>query len=160
VKKILCLLVTLGTVFSVQAEPTSDEVLSAVDAQIALVREVANAQRTAIVADNVSFTAAESEAFWPLYREYRGEFQKIGDGTLALIKDFAKNYSSMSDEKATELTDATLKLEQKRVQLQMSYAKKFRKIVQPAKVFRVFQLENRINAVNKLKLAAEIPLMK
>jgi len=160
VKKILCLLVTLGTVFSVQAEPTSDEVLSAVDAQIALVREVANAQRTAIVADNVSFTAAESEAFWPLYREYRGEFQKIGDGTLALIKDFAKNYSSMSDEKATELTDETLKLEQKRVQLQMSYAKKFRKIVQPAKVFRVFQLENRINAVNKLKLAAEIPLMK
>ena len=160
VKKILCLLVTLGTVFSVQAEPTSDEVLSAVDAQIALVREVANAQRTAIVADNVSFTAAESEAFWPLYREYRGEFQKIGDGTLALIKDFAKNYSSMSDEKAAELTDETLKLEQKRVQLQMSYAKKFRKIVQPAKVFRVFQLENRINAVNKLKLAAEIPLMK
>ena len=159
-KKILCLLVTLGTVFSVQAEPTSDEVLSAVDAQIALVREVANAQRTAIVADNVSFTAAESEAFWPLYREYRGEFQKIGDGTLALIKDFAKNYSSMSDEKATELTDETLKLEQKRVQLQMSYAKKFRKVVQPAKVFRVFQLENRINAVNKLKLAAEIPLMK
>ena len=160
VKKILCLLVTLGTVFSVQAEPTSDEVLSAVDAQIALVREVANAQRTAIVADNVSFTAAESEAFWPLYREYRGEFQKIGDGTLALIKDFAKNYSSMSDEKATELTDETLKLEQKRVQLQMSYAKKFRKVVQPSKVFRVFQLENRINAVNKLKLAAEIPLMK
>ena len=159
-KKILCLLVTLGTVFSVQAEPTSDEVLSAVDAQIALVREVANAQRTAIVADNVSFTAAESEAFWPLYREYRGEFQKIGDGTLALIKDFAKNYSSMSDEKATELTDETLKLEQKRVQLQMSYAKKFRKVVQPSKVFRVFQLENRINAVNKLKLAAEIPLMK
>jgi len=102
VKKILCLLVTLSAIISVQAAPETDAMLSAIDAQIALVREVANAERTAIVADNVSFTAAESEAFWPLYREYRGEFQVIGDGSLALIKDFAKNYNSMTDEKATE----------------------------------------------------------
>ena len=159
-KKILCLLVTLSTIISVQAASESDAMLPAIDAQIALVREVANAERTAIVADNVSFTAAESEAFWPLYREYRGEFQVIGDGSLALIKDFAKNYNSMTDEKATELTDEALKLEGKRVKLQKRYAKKFRKVVQASKVFRVFQIENRINAVNKLKLAAEIPLMK
>ena len=159
-KKILCLLVTLSAIISVQAASESDAMLPAIDAQIALVREVANAERTAIVADNVSFTAAESEAFWPLYREYRGEFQVIGDGSLALIKDFAKNYNSMTDEKATELTDEALKLEEKRVKLQKRYAKKFRKVVQPAKVFRVFQIENRINAVSKLKLAAEIPLMK
>ncbi len=159
-KKILCLLVTLSAIFSAQAESAADQKLSAIDAQIALVREVANAERTAIVADNVSFTAAESEAFWPLYREYRGEFQKIGDSGLALLKDFAKNYNSMSDEKATDLTSEALQLEQKRVKLQMSYAKKFRKVVSPAKVFRIFQIENRINAVSKLKLASEIPLMK
>ena len=155
-KKILCLLVTLSAIFSAQAESGADQKLSAIDAQIALVREVANAERTAIVADNVSFTAAESEAFWPLYRE----FQKIGDSGLALLKDFAKNYNSMSDEKATDLTSEALQLEQKRVKLQMSYAKKFRKVVSPAKVFRIFQIENRINAVSKLKLASEIPLMK
>jgi len=160
VKKILCLLVTLSAVFSVQAASESDQALSAIDAQIALVREVANAERTAIVANNVSFTAAESEAFWPLYREYRGEFQIIGDSGLVLLKDFAKNYNSMSDEKATDLTSEALKLEQQRVKLQMSYAKKFRKVVTPAKVFRIFQIENRINAVSKLKLASEIPLMK
>jgi len=160
VKKILCLLVAFTATFSVQAESTADQNLAAVDAQIALVRQVANAQITAIVAENVSFTAEEAEAFWPLYREYRAEFQKIGDGSLMLIKDFAKNYSDMSDEKATELTDEALKLEQQRVKLQMSYAKKFRKVIKPAKVFRVFQVENRVNAVNKLKLASEIPLMK
>jgi len=88
------------------------------------------------------------------------EFQKIGDSGLALLKDFAKNYNSMSDEKATDLTSEALQLEQKRVKLQMSYAKKFRKVVSPAKVFRIFQIENRINAVSKLKLASEIPLMK
>jgi len=160
VKKLLCLLVTLSAVLSVQAESLTDQNLAAVEAQIALVREVAGTQRTAVVANNVSFTAAEAEAFWPLYRQYRAEVQKIGDGGLMLIKDFAKNYNSMSDEKATELTDQVLKFEQKRVKLKMSYAKKFRKVVQPAKVFRVFQVENRINAVNRLKLAAEIPLMK
>ncbi|OUS13854.1 hypothetical protein A9Q89_01550 [Gammaproteobacteria bacterium 53_120_T64] len=159
-KKLLCLLVTLSAVLSVQAAVTEDQKLAAVEAQIALVREVANTERTAVVAQNVSFTAIEAEAFWPLYRQYRAEFQKIGDGGLALIKDFAKNYNSMSDEKATELTDQALQLEQQRVKLKKSYAKKFRKVVQPAKVFRVFQVENRINAVNRLKLAAEIPLMK
>jgi len=160
VKKLLCLLVTLSASLSVQAEPTADQVLSAVDAQVALVRQVANTQRTAIIAENVELTAAEADAFWPLYREYQGEFQKIGDGRFTLIKDFAKNYSSMSDEKAAELTDEAFKLDLEIVKLKKTYAKKFRKVVSPAKVFRIFQIENRINAVNRLKLASEIPLMK
>lgn len=159
-KKILCLLVALSATLSVQAEVTKDQALAAVEAQVALVRQVANTQRTALVAENVSFTAAEAEAFWPLYREYRAEFQKIGDVRFTLIKDFAKNFSSMSNEKAEELTDEVFSLEQKAVKLKKSYAKKFRKVVPATKVFRVFQIENRINAVNRLKLAAEIPLMK
>ena len=159
-KKILCLLVALTATLSVQAEVTKDQALAAVEAQVALVRQVANTQRTALVAENVSFTAAEAEAFWPLYREYRAEFQKIGDVRFTLIKDFAKNFSSMSNEKAEELTDEVFSLEQKAVKLKKSYAKKFRKVVPATKVFRVFQIENRINAVNRLKLAAEIPLMK
>lgn len=165
-KKILCLLAVLTTTSLVQAEtpvqinPTADQQLSAIEAQVALVRQVANTKRTALVAENMEFSAAEAEVFWPLYRAYRAEVNKVGDESFALIKDFAKNYSNMSDEKATEISTQKLKLDEQRLKIKKSFAKKFRKVIAPAKVFRVQQIENRIDAVQTLKLASEIPLMK
>lgn len=165
-KKILCLLAVLGITLSVQAgaavqaNPATDQQLSAIEAQIALVRQVANTKRTALIAENMVFSAAEAEVFWPLYREYRAEMNKVGDDTFALVKDFAKNYNKMTDEKATEISTAKLKLDEKRLKIKKSYGKKFRKVIAPAKVFRIQQIENRIDAVQTLKLASEIPLMK
>ncbi|MBQ0720872.1 MAG: hypothetical protein KBT88_08550 [Gammaproteobacteria bacterium] len=161
-KKRLSLLMALALSFAAQAQTpvVADQQLAAIESQVALVRQVAGTKRAALVAENMNFTSAEAEAFWPLYREYRAEVNKVGDGTFSLIKDFAKNYSAMTDEKAIEITDAKLKLDDKRLKIKKSYVKKFRKAVAPAKVFRVFQIENRINAVYTLKLASEIPLMK
>ena len=42
-----------------------------IDDQIAMVRKAHNTDREALITMNVHFTAAEGEAFWPLYREYR-----------------------------------------------------------------------------------------
>jgi len=166
VKKILCLLTVLTATLSVQAQtpvqvnPAADQQLSAIEAQVALVRQVANTKRTALVAENMEFSATEAEVFWPLYREYRAEVNKVDDEAFALIKDFAKNYSNMSDEKATEISTKKLKLDDERLKIKKSFAKKFRKAIAPAKAFRVQQIENRIDAVQTLKLASEIPLMK
>ena len=45
--------------------------------QIELVREAARTDRQRVVAAGMKFTADESEAFWPLYREYRNAVAKV-----------------------------------------------------------------------------------
>ena len=51
--------------------------------QIAMARSLTEAQRQATLAANVPFTDTEAAKFWPLYREYRNDVEKINDETIA-----------------------------------------------------------------------------
>ena len=70
---------------------------TALDEQIALVRQSAHTDRKVILMGNMTFTADESEAFWPKWNEYRAAVAANGDRTLALIKDFAANFENMTE---------------------------------------------------------------
>ena len=43
----------------------------------------------------------KSEAFWPLYREYRIEMAKVGDRVSKLLVDYAGQYDTLTDEQAS-----------------------------------------------------------
>jgi hypothetical protein len=46
--------------------------------------------------------------FWPIYRDYDVELQTMNDKKLAGIQFYAKNYETMTDEKADELARLAL----------------------------------------------------
>jgi hypothetical protein len=79
---------------------------------------------------------------------------------IALIKDFAKNYENLSDEKADELWNGVLSYQLQLLKLKKSYYKKFKKIISPGDAARYFQIENKIEALINASLAAEIPLIE
>jgi hypothetical protein len=66
----------------------------------------------------------------------------------------------MTDQKAQALTQDYLALETARVKLLQSYVPKFSKVLGNMKTARYLQLENKISAVLKIELAANIPLVK
>ena len=43
------------------------------------------ADRQAVVAANLPLTEEEAQAFWPAYKEYRVEVEKLGDRMVKLI---------------------------------------------------------------------------
>ena len=45
------------------------------------------ADREAYLAENLQLTASENAAFWPLYRAYRADVDKLGDGLVKLVLD-------------------------------------------------------------------------
>jgi hypothetical protein len=108
----------------------------------------------------MQFTNEEANAFWPVYREYEFEFAKIGDARIALIKDYARNYETMTDEKAKELIQKALKLEGRRTKLKRKYFRKFDRVLPSKTVAKFFQLENQINLLIDLQIASELPLIK
>ena len=131
-----------------------------VEDQVELLRSAVKTSRKAIIAANVVFTEEESELFWPLYNEYRITVDKVNDRLLALIKKYAKNYESLSDEVASELMIESLDIEEDRLVLKHIYTVALLDVLPPRKVARFFQLENKMDAEVKYDLALSIPLAK
>ena len=61
------------------------------------------AQKVAVITEVMEFTEAEDAAFWPVYREYETELAKINDDRMALIKDYATGYDTLTDATADGL---------------------------------------------------------
>ena len=131
---------------------------SALDEQIALTRQAAHTDRKIIIMGNMTFTADESEKFWPAWNEYRAAAAANGDRTLALIKNFAANYENMTDQKANEIMTDHFSIEMQNLVIQQKFSQELTKFMPATKVMRVIQIENKLDAAIDLQLAAEIPL--
>ena len=117
------------------------------------------ADRQAVVAANLGLTDAEGAAFWPLYREYRGELAKGGDRLQKMIQDFARVYDTATAEQAKALVDEMFAIQKLDLTVKESYLPRFRKVLPEVKVARFLQIENKVDAVVKLGLAADMPLI-
>ena len=123
-------------------------------------RGVLKTEKKAVVADAMEFTEAESTVFWPLYNEYNDKMYTLNTKVYNLIKDYAKNFENMTDEKAVELWNENMKVKAELAKLEKTYFKKFQKIIPAKKAARYFQLESKIRTLVNAELALEIPLLE
>jgi hypothetical protein len=147
----------LAVVFALPTSAYADEL--PVDQQIQVIRSQTEAQRQATMAANVIMTDAEGEKFWPIYRDYRTEMAKLGDERIAVMKDLADHFESLTDAKAKSLTDRWLANEKERIALKAKYVAKYQKVLSAVKAARVLQIENKLDALVDVGLASSIPLV-
>ncbi len=127
---------------------------------IEVTRAAVQTERKAVVAAAMRLSEQESQAFWPVYNDFRAEMNKIIDKQVRLIRDFAKHYNSLSDEKAKAMVAEYLSIEKAKLKLRQRYVRKFEKVLPPKKVMRYYQTENKLDALINVQLAREIPLAK
>jgi hypothetical protein len=127
-----------------------------------VLREKLKADKKLLVAANLSLTDAEAKGFWPLYEEYQKALHQINDRLAVLIVSYAKEYNSanMTDEKATALMDRYVGIEEDELKLKRSFAPRLAKVLPGRKAARYMQLENKVRAIVKYELAAEVPLVR
>lgn len=130
------------------------------DANIELMRQDIRAQRKKIVAANLPLTEEEATKFWPLYDRYIGETIKVNDVRYALIKDYAKNYTNMTDAQANSFITRWVALDRDNAQLRLKYVPEFEKVISPTKTALFFQIDRRVSMLIELQLADQIPLVK
>ncbi|TEU03337.1 MAG: hypothetical protein E3J22_08845 [Candidatus Aminicenantes bacterium] len=126
---------------------------------IELLRQDIKKDKVEIITVVMDFTEEQVGIFWPIYREYDLELTKIGDERLAMIKDYAEHYQTLTDEKAKELMEKVFQLQQKRVKLRRAYFKKMDKVLPSKVVAKFFQLEHQIILLLDLQIASELPLI-
>jgi hypothetical protein len=130
------------------------------EADIQLMRQDIRAQRKKVVAANMPLTEEEATRFWPLYDRYIGETIKVNDARYALIKEYAQNYSNMTDAQADSFIKRWLALDQDNTQLRLKYVPEFEKVISHKKTAMFFQIDRRLSMMIELQLASQVPLVK
>ena len=151
-KKVLVVVAAIALSISINAQTAND--------YLELTREVLKAEKKAVVTEAMQLTEAESQPFWNLYNEYQGALYLVQNKRIAIIKDYAENYGSLSDEKADELWIGSMKYKNELLKLKKSYYTKFKKVLSTGKAVRFMQLENKIETLIDAQLALDIPLVE
>jgi hypothetical protein len=79
-----------------------------------------------------------------VYEQYNAEKAKINDDKLAVIKDYATNFESLTDNQAQTLVSKWAQADQSAVQLRTKYTPMFQKVLPGKKSALFFQLDRRI----------------
>jgi len=121
--------------------------------------EKLNAYKIAFFTRRLNLTSQEAEKFWPVYNEFQDRRNSILLERQALNWNINQNELNMSDKDMIEAGDKHVSLQVREAALAQEYHKKFREILSPQKVLRLYQAENQY----KLLLLNEIkdkPIIK
>jgi hypothetical protein len=128
------------------------------DANVQLMRQDIRAQRKKIVAANLPLTETEATKFWVVYDQYIGETIKINDGRYALLKEYAKNYESMTEDQCDAFIERWLGSDNDETQLRLRFIPEFQKVISHKKTAMFFQIDRRVSMMLNLQLAGQVPL--
>jgi len=141
-------------VLSAQAKNASD---TSVENQIALLRSDVRSERQQIVSKHMALSDSQATVFWPLYRQYEAEKGKLMDQRIALIRDYAKVYDSMTDDRARQLANRAFDLEAQQVTLARSWYNNFLKKMPAKTTTKFFQLDRFLDHVIDVKIGGSLP---
>jgi Spy/CpxP family protein refolding chaperone len=125
---------------------------------IDLLRKDVRSQKKQIIAANMDLTDAEAEKFWPVYDRYAGDLSRIYDTKIALLKDYADNYSTMTGEQAENYIRKRAEVEQAIMQLRLKYMPAFRKVLSGRETALFYQLDWRLGLAIDAELV-QVPLI-
>lgn len=127
-----------------------------------ILRDKIKADKKLLIAENLGLTESEAPKFWPLYEEYQKELATINEKLGRTVEAYANEYNAMTltDEKAKTLMNEALAVDEAELMLRRKYLDKLDGIVPAMKAVRYLQMENKIRAVIRFDLAANIPLVE
>jgi hypothetical protein len=125
---------------------------------VELLRKDVRSQKKQIIAENLDLSDAESEKFWPIYDRYAADLSKIYNTKIALLNDYAENYSSMTGEQAESYIRKRAEVEQSIMQLRVSYIPEFRKVLSGRETALFYQLDWRLGLAIDVELV-QLPLI-
>jgi hypothetical protein len=137
------------------AEATAQETL---DKEVAMLRQDVRSAKKQVVAANLPLTDDEATKFWPVYDRYTAAMSKQYDGKIALIKEYATSYSTLTDAQATSLLKRSIAADDAMNRLRLQWIPEFNKVISQKKTAMFLQIDRRLGLLIDLQLASEIPI--
>jgi len=128
--------------------------------QIAQALDEVESNRREVVSLNMQLAEDEAERFWKTYEQYRAAMRRLDERSIQLGIDFARDFSSMSEEQAGSLTRQALQLRVEQLAMKREFLAQFERSVGAKKVLRFFQIEHRMDTLSEYEGQGLIPLLK
>jgi hypothetical protein len=127
-----------------------------------ILRQKIKADKKVLVAANLGLTDAEGKAFWPVYDAFQTELTTLNTRTARLVGNYAKAYNAgpITDDTAKTLITEVMAIDRAELDLRQSFVPKMQAVLPAAKLARYLQIENKIRALIKYELAANIPFVE
>jgi hypothetical protein len=122
IKAVAAAIVTLASNTRASAQDPADE-------DIKLFRKDLRSLRKQIIAANMDLSDQEAEQFWPLFERYTQELAAKQDVKYALLKEYAENYTTMTDEQAEKYVRGRADVDEAILQVRLKYFPLFRKVL-------------------------------
>jgi hypothetical protein len=106
----------------------------------------------------MGFTEAEDKAFWPIYREYDAEMAKLGDERVAMIAEYANNFSKLTDDVADKLAAKAIDLDSRRRATLAKCYERVKAATSPRTALRFLQVEHQLQLLIDLQIASALPV--
>ena len=153
-------LVTVFAIATCLAAPAMAQTAGTTNMDI--LRQKIKADKKLVVAENLKLTDAEGTAFWPVDHVYQKDLQAINQRMTAAILAYADAYNKgpVTNEVAKKLLDEAVAIDEAEVKLKSSAVPKILAVLPATKAARYIQIENKIRAVVRYELAANIPLVE
>ena len=124
-----------------------------------------NAYKIAFFTRSLNLTSQEAEKFWPVYNEFQNKKTDIQQERAQLNRKINQTGMTMSDTERSEAADNLVNMEVKEANLSLEYHKKFKEILSPAKLLRLYQAENQyrqqlLNELRDNRPAVQNPIRK
>ena len=124
-----------------------------------LLRSDLRSQKIAVITEMMQFTEAEDTKFWPIYRQYEVALSRLHDDRLEGIETYAKTYNQLTPAGADELAIEALDLEARRALLKKKYYEQLKTALAPIRAAKALQIENQIQLIVDLQVAASLPVV-
>jgi len=116
-------------------------------------------EKRAIVEAYMGFSEADAAVFWPEYEAYELSRKDLGQERIEILEDYAKNYATLSDEKAHELVNGTVANNMGHQKLLKKTFKKMSKSVGAVSAAKFVQLENYFITMIQMTISENIPFV-
>jgi hypothetical protein len=141
-----------------ESAPPTDVQTRNVQAYIDLLRRDVRQEKAEIMGSMMLLSAGDASKFWPIYEQYDLELTKLNDQRIENIKEYARSYDQLTDQKADELVQNAMTYQRQRAELLADTYGKVKQALGAVTAARFAQIENQLLMLIDLQITSSLPL--
>ncbi|MDW3095540.1 MAG: hypothetical protein R8G33_07705 [Gammaproteobacteria bacterium] len=120
------------------------------------------AKKKVQISKSLELTSEQSGPFWDVYAAYERDLAKITKESFDLIRKFSDQHqkNTITEQSASNMLSAFFRLEGQKLQMKQQYLSGFKEVLPTKKVFRFYQIDNKIDSLIRCDIAKKLPLIE
>jgi Spy/CpxP family protein refolding chaperone len=124
-----------------------------------LFQEMYGKNKKEVLAQHMKLSASQVDKFWEVYESYEAERKQLGQIKLELINEYAKNFTTLTNENADKIAIQTLQNNMDYEKLYSKYYKKAKSALGAKEAAKFIQLEVYFQTVLRTEVQNSIPII-